>query len=740
MALAVGMDLNGRYRLEQPLSRGLAELWRATDQALSRPVAVKVMPALAAEAVAAGRQAAQAAAMLRHPSITTVHDIGEDDGRLFAVTELLAGRDLGTVMRESAAELTPDRAAAIGSRIAEALAEAHSHSIVHQGLKPSNVVLLAGDLVKVCDFGTAPIVLAAADSLGAMAGSPAFMAPEQFSGGADHRADLYALGCVLHALATGSPPFGADRPWPELMYQQVNAEPADPRTGRADLPAELAELIRSLLAKDPAQRPQSAADVAKRLSAIFPAANSDAAAAQWALPGGEPLPTAAATVVVPAAPAQPVPAPASTPVPAPVPAPSEPSEPSESAEPSEPSEQRAQPEPASAEPAPADQPPPSPVDAVPYDLFPAPVPAYPQAPRTASIGPGRAVELMQRAARSVGRIVDSEQTLAALCAVIQTFAAVEPNQAQALFDSIEISPVPHYDAGGDAQVARLLAALATGMRLINSGAAPGMLNEAAGFARGKSLTPHAAALALSAVAAPMLWYDRNSSRDLLTRAERQLSKIPPGPALDEAIKAVAIPFASIDPGFAGQIAFRIVDPALAVSAHVRIADRVRQVPAHAVPFLNGAQQRLGGITDPRVREARAADVAVRLAGLDFSRAQQLLPGADEDRNRLHSARVLTALATASRGWDPVLAATYVDSAVREAVATVDDIDRSRAHAGIGAALATTSPDRARGLLSEAHRALKDVADPRRRAYALCHLVACGLGVQPDDGWNAGAES
>jgi hypothetical protein len=238
-----------------------------------------------------------------------------------------------------------------------------------------------------------------------------------------------------------------------------------------------------------------------------------------------------------------------------------------------------------------------------------------------------------------------------------------------------------------------------------------------------------------------MWFDPSGARDLLVRAERQLSKIQPGRGLDEAIKAVAIPFASLDPGFAGQIALNILDPALAVAAHVRIADRVvRQSPAHAVSFLNIAQQRLSRCTDPRVFEARAADIAMRFAVVDFSRAQQLLPGADEDRNRLHSARVLTALSAASLGWDPALSATYMDSAVKEATATVDDVDRSRALAGVGAALAATAPERASGVLSEAHRALKDVADPHRRAYALCHLVACGLGVRPDDGWNAGAES
>jgi serine/threonine protein kinase len=786
------MDLNGRYRLEQPLNRGLAEVWRATDLTLGRPVAVKVMPALGAEAVAAGRRAVQAAAMLQHPSITIVHDIGEHDGRLFVVMELLSGRDLEQVLRESTTGLTPDRAAAIGARIADALAAAHASGIVHRGLKLSNTVLLTGDQVKVRDFGTAKITQSAADSLGAMAGSPAFMAPEQFSGDADHRTDLYALGCVLYALATGNPPFGADEPWPALMYQQLSTEPVDPRTHKADLPAEFADLVRALLAKEPDQRPQSAAEVAKQLSALSPAAGSEASASQWALPGGGPLPTVAATVVVPAA--QPAPAAAPSdqlPTQLVEPANAEQAQP-EQAQPDEaqPEQaqheqaqlQQAQSEPAlaessSAEPPPADSssagqplpaqvqltppsmppsmppPTPEPADAAFNSAFAAPTPApvstpfapgpapMLQAPLTASISHGRAVQLMQRATQSVGRVVESEKTLAALCAVIQNFAAVDVAQAQTLFDSIEVSPVPNYDSGGDAQVARLLAALATGLGPTGPGAARGMLDEAAGFARNKALNPHAAALALSAVAAPSLWYDRARARDLLTRAERQLTKIPPGRALDEALKAVAIPFASLDAGFAGQIAVGIADPALAVSAHVRVADRiVRQAPAYAISFLNIAQQRLTGITDPRVYEARAADIAVRFAGIDFSRAQQLIPAADEDRNRLHSARVLTALATASLRWDPVLAATYMDSATHDAMATLDDIDRSRALAGVGAALAPTAPDRARDLLSEAHKSLHDVADPHRRAYALCHLVACGLGVRPDDGWNAGAES
>lgn len=735
MVLTGGMELNGRYRLEQPLGRGLAEVWRAADSTLGRAVAVKVMPALAAEAGAAGRSAAQAAATLQHPGITVVHDIGEYDGRLFVVTQLLPGQDLNQVLHDSEDGLAPDRAAAIGARIAEALAEAHSRGIVHRGLKPSNVMLLSADQAKICDFGIAETLQAAADELGAMAGSPAFMAPEQFSGEVDHRTDLYALGCILYALATGNPPFAADQPWPALMYQQVNTEPADPRTRKAELPAQFAELILALLEKEPGRRPQTAADVVKQLSAF--------AATPQQLEPDPAQPEAAAAEAVPAesvsaepVSAEPAPAEAASTEPTPAePTPTETDQP--------PPQVQLTPLPAPA-PEPVDAPPnpafAAPTVATPFAPPSAPGPVYAQPPRTASIGHGRAVELMQRAAHSVGRIVDSERTLAALCAVVQNFATVDPGQAQAVFDGIEISPVPQYDAGGDAQVARLLAALVTGLGPAGRGTGRGMLDEAAGFARSKSLTPHAAALALSAVAAPTLWYDRERARGLLARAERHLPKVVPGPGLDEALKAVAIPFASLDAGFAGQIAVRIVDPALSVSAHVRIADRVAaQSPAYAVSFLNVAQQRLAGLTDPRIYEARAADIAVRFAGLDFGRAQQLVP-ADEDRNRLHSARALAALSAAALRWDAGLSATYMDSAVHDAMATVDDIDRSRALAGLGAALAASAPERARSLLSDAHRALKDVADPHRRAYALCHLVACGLGMRPDDGWNAGAES
>ncbi|WP_181448665.1 serine/threonine-protein kinase [Nonomuraea aridisoli] len=257
------MDLGGRYRLERRLGRGaMGEVWRALDLRLDRPVAVKLMaPSSGSEARRFLREG-RLAARINHPGVTTVFDVDRHGRRLFIVMELLNGRDLGAVIRDHADGLELSEVFEIGRRLAEALSAAHVLGIVHRDLKPGNIVILDDGTVKICDFGIARALdVTRITRTGLTVGTPAYMAPEQFGGAAvDRRADLYSLGCVLYELCTGRVPFPAAN-IAQAMYGHLSAPPPSPRTGDRDLDA----LVLSLLAKDPARRPQHANEVARWL-------------------------------------------------------------------------------------------------------------------------------------------------------------------------------------------------------------------------------------------------------------------------------------------------------------------------------------------------------------------------------------------------------------------------------------------------------------------------------------------
>ncbi|WP_405756562.1 protein kinase domain-containing protein [Streptomyces sp. NBC_00073] len=270
--MRVGDELAGRYRLEQRLGKGgMGEVWRAHDLALGRSVAVKVLleAATSDEVVARFRREATIGARLQHPGITVVHDVGQQDGRLFIVMELLAGEDLATVLAREG-RLAVDVAVDLAAQTAEALAAAHQQSVVHRDLKPSNLFLLSGRRLKICDFGIAYSADATAGwtATGQVIGTWAYMAPEQWrSERVDGRCDLYALGCVLYALLSGAPPFGHADLY-ALMLRHTGEAPLPLREVGAPVPAELDRLVQALLAKDPADRPESAEAVGKALRGL----------------------------------------------------------------------------------------------------------------------------------------------------------------------------------------------------------------------------------------------------------------------------------------------------------------------------------------------------------------------------------------------------------------------------------------------------------------------------------------
>ncbi|GGR26284.1 protein kinase domain-containing protein [Streptomyces roseolus] len=295
------MDLEtvaGRFRLRGPIGAGnMGEVHRAEDLqkpegAAGRLVAVKVILRhrsgaivdTRADAKAVERFAREVRIMrrLQHPNITRIVDGGVDPARdsergglPYLAMELLDGDTLGDLVDEES-QLPVAWAAAIGVQIADGLAHAHAARVIHRDLKPRNVMLTQGGVVKVLDFGMGRIADDADEtrltSSGVAVGTARYMAPEQFRAGlVTEAADLYAFGCVLYEMLSGVPPF-TDGSAYELAEKHVNVPPTPLGLIRQDLPRELLRLVDRLLAKDPAARPAGALAVR---DALLPLALSD---------------------------------------------------------------------------------------------------------------------------------------------------------------------------------------------------------------------------------------------------------------------------------------------------------------------------------------------------------------------------------------------------------------------------------------------------------------------------------
>jgi serine/threonine protein kinase len=284
----------GPYEIRGVLgSGGLGTVYRALDPRLGREVAVKVL----AEGAAAGgslvelEREARLLASLSHPNILGIFDLGEDHGRRYAVTELLAGVDLRQRMRGG--RLPWRSATAIALEVAKGLAAAHARGVVHLDLKPENVFVLAEGGVKILDFGLArrererPVTIEPDPERGddrrlVVAGTPAYLAPEQLAGApVDHRSDIFALGGMLHELLTGSAPFRRDS-LPATMRAIADDEAPALAGAAAAVPGELAGIVRRCLRKDPEKRFQTSLDLAFALAAVLarPPAGNDPAPAR----------------------------------------------------------------------------------------------------------------------------------------------------------------------------------------------------------------------------------------------------------------------------------------------------------------------------------------------------------------------------------------------------------------------------------------------------------------------------
>ena len=263
--------LGGRYELDGIVGRGgMAEVFRARDIRLDRLVAVKTLREdLARDATfqARFRREAQSAASLNHPSIVAVYDTGEDMSGSshvpYIVMEYVDGRTLRDLLRDDR-RLLPERALEITDGVLRALDYSHRHGIVHRDIKPGNVMLTRTGEVKVMDFGIARAVSDAQATMTQTAqviGTAQYLSPEQARGErVDARSDLYSTGCLLYELLTGRPPFLGDSPV-AIAYQHVRENPVPPSHLDPEIPPWADSIVLRAMAKDPAQRYQSAADM-----------------------------------------------------------------------------------------------------------------------------------------------------------------------------------------------------------------------------------------------------------------------------------------------------------------------------------------------------------------------------------------------------------------------------------------------------------------------------------------------
>lgn len=256
-----GRVVNGRYQLRGLLGQGgMADVELAYDQVLDRQVAVKILhqrythdPSF----VDRFRREARASASMSHPNVVGVYDTGEEDGRPYIVMEYVAGRSLRDVLRTQT--LTSQRAAEIAGDAARALHYAHERDLVHRDVKPGNIMVADDGQVKVTDFGIARAMNAeTVTQTAAVLGTAAYVAPEQAqSERVDRRTDVYALGCVLYEMLTGRQPFTGDSAV-ALAYKHVSEPPVPPSQLNADISPELEAVVLKAMAKDPADRYQSA--------------------------------------------------------------------------------------------------------------------------------------------------------------------------------------------------------------------------------------------------------------------------------------------------------------------------------------------------------------------------------------------------------------------------------------------------------------------------------------------------
>src|SRR3954464_8532239 len=262
----------GKYHILELVGEGaMGVVYKARDSVLDRTVAVKVMnDAIARQDELRTRflREAQAAASLQHPNVVSIYDLGEVDGHLYIAMEYVPGADLEAIVKEEAAPLSLQEKLDIIIDVLTGLTFAHKRGIVHRDVKPANIRIAEDGRAKLMDFGVAHLTSSNLTSTGASLGTPVYMSPEQITGGkATPATDVFAVGAVLYELLTGCKPFDSNT-LQGLFYKILTEKPKPLRDVTPGLPSALDHIVEKAMAKDAAQRYQSALDMANDLSGV----------------------------------------------------------------------------------------------------------------------------------------------------------------------------------------------------------------------------------------------------------------------------------------------------------------------------------------------------------------------------------------------------------------------------------------------------------------------------------------
>ena len=286
----IGQRLGAYEVLAKIGEGGMGEVYRARDSRLNRDVAIKVVPPSVAhnpEALARFERESRAVAALSHPNILTIYDVGLSNGHPYAVMELLEGETLAA--RIARGPMPVRKAVDIAAQMARGLAAAHDKQIAHRDLKPENVFLTPTGGVKILDFGLARTTadqseltrgesptMAPATTPGAVLGTVGYMSPEQVRGEpADHRTDVFSLGCVLSEMLTGQRAYKRDTA-AETMSAILRDDPPDPETFNVNVPPAVLRTLRRCLEKRPQERFESARDLAFALESSVDSSSTSA--------------------------------------------------------------------------------------------------------------------------------------------------------------------------------------------------------------------------------------------------------------------------------------------------------------------------------------------------------------------------------------------------------------------------------------------------------------------------------
>lgn len=264
----------GQYQIVEQIGQGgMATVYKAFQPSINRYVAVKILPsqyALDPNFVKRFEHEARAIAALEHPHILPVYDFGTQDGLTYMVMRYIPEGTLSNLMGKP---ISYERVVRLIGTMARALDYAHKQGVVHRDIKPSNILIDKNGEALLTDFGIAKMMeTTGATQLtgaGSVLGTPAYMSPEQAKGqGVDGRSDIYSLGVVLYELLTGQQPFRADTPL-AVVLKHVSEPLAPPRTVKADIPEPLERVVLKAMAKEPAQRYQSASEMEQALNAAL---------------------------------------------------------------------------------------------------------------------------------------------------------------------------------------------------------------------------------------------------------------------------------------------------------------------------------------------------------------------------------------------------------------------------------------------------------------------------------------